>query len=277
MFQQVIVPVDGSRRSWAAARVGAVIADACDARLELVSVVFDEHERDFVRNEVRADLAVEGPLEVEPSVTVIVAAPPEGSVGAVVARHAESVDGGVVVMSSTGRGRTAAMLGSVADDVLRAMFGPIIVVGPHAEPLESLAGDLMVPVDGSEFSETSLPLAASWGIALGATPWIVEVLTERMDPGTDVLESSYAHRLARDLQTQSHHDVEFDVLHGADPATAIAEFADRNGAMFVVMSTHGRSGLRRLTLGSTAASVVHRATCPVVLHRPPRFRLTGAD
>jgi nucleotide-binding universal stress UspA family protein len=153
------------------------------------------------------------------------------------------------------------------------MFGPIIVVGPEVTEFESFSGDIVVPVDGSEFSETSLPLAAAWGIALGATPWVVEVLTEATPTDADVLESSYPSRLARNLQAQSHHDVEFDVLHGANAGDAIADYATRNKVRLIVMSTHGRTGLRRLTLGSTAASVVHRATCPVVLHRPPRLAM----
>jgi nucleotide-binding universal stress UspA family protein len=39
------------------------------------------------------------------------------------------------------------------------------------------------------------------------------------------------------------------------------------------MSTHGRTGMQRFTAGSTASSVVRTATCPVVLHRPPVFRM----
>ncbi len=272
MFQRIIVPVDGSKRSWCAARVGAVIADACDAEFELVNVVFDARQYDHARSELRSGMFAEEPLAVEPTMTALVGAPSsDDTVGSVIARHVEAVSGAMVVMSSNGRGRSAAVLGSVADDVLQAMFGPIIVVGPEVTDFESFSGDIIVPVDGSEFSETSLPLAAAWGIAFGATPWIIEVLTENLPMPTDALESSYPNRLARDLAAQSHHDVEFEVLHGSSPSKAIVDYATRNKARLIVMSTHGRTGIRRLTLGSTASSVVHGATCPVVLHRPPRF------
>jgi nucleotide-binding universal stress UspA family protein len=36
----------------------------------------------------------------------------------------------------------------------------------------------------------------------------------------------------------------------------------------VALSTHGRSGLDRLVMGSIALAVTHQATCPVVVHRP---------
>ena len=280
MFQRIIVPVDGSHRSWDAARLGAVIARTGAASLELVHVVFDRRQIDHGRRELRSGLLAQRALAVEPDLRALVG-DDDDSVAAVIARHAEATAGSMVVMSSSGRGRTAAVLGSVADDLVREMFGPIIVVGPNVTDLVTFDGDIIVPVDGSAFSETSLPLAAAWGIGLGATPWIVEVLDRAAEPGGDVAESSYPKRLAAELGERSHHAVEFDVLHGTDPGRAIAGYADAQGAGLVLMSTHGRSGLRRLTLGSTAATVVHHASCPVVLHRPPRLDLDsdldGAD
>ncbi len=80
------------------------------------------------------------------------------------------------------------------------MFGPIIVVGPRVTEVGSFTGDIIVPVDGSDFSETILPMAAAWGIALGATPWIVEVLNQPIAVSADVFESSYPHRLANEMQ-----------------------------------------------------------------------------
>ena len=273
MFQRMIVPIDGSQEAWNAAKVGAIIAAGCDADLELVSVVFDPSDANRVVREMRGGLDLLSNITAEASVTALQGDRKDDTIGAVIARHAESVNGSMIVMSSTGRDRSAAVLGSVADDVLRAMLGPIVVVGPHVDQFESFAGDIVVPVDGSDFSETSLPLAASWGIAFGGTPWIVEVLTEPVPAGVDVFESSYPNRLARDLQAQSHHDVEFDVLHGPSPARAITDYALHSKASLIVMSTHGRTGLSRLNLGSTAGAVVREAVCPVVLHRPPHFAL----
>ena len=270
MFQEIIVPIDGSERSWVAARAGAVIADACAADLQLVRVVFDERQGDRARDEIVRALATGPPLATAPNVVPLVApASSDATVGSTIAEHVESINGAMVVMSSTGRGRSAAVLGSVADDVLRCMFGPIIVLGPHAAELESFTGDLVVPVDGSHFAETILPIATAWGIALGARPWVVEVITEPVALDVDVFESSYTNRLAKRWRSESHHDVEFEVLHSAHPGREISDFARRVGARMIVMSTHGRTGLKRFTAGSTASAVVRSATCPVVLHRPP--------
>ncbi len=50
------------------------------------------------------------------------------------------------------------------------------------------------------------------------------------------------------------------------PGAILAE-ANRLGANLVVMGTHGRSGLRRVVLGSVAEYVVRHASCPVVTIR----------
>jgi universal stress protein A len=44
--------------------------------------------------------------------------------------------------------------------------------------------------------------------------------------------------------------------------------AEREGADLIVMSTHGRSGLGRIVLGSVADAVVRRTSLPVIVVRP---------
>jgi nucleotide-binding universal stress UspA family protein len=61
---------------------------------------------------------------------------------------------------------------------------------------------------------------------------------------------------------------EHRLLRG-EPATAIADFAQREEADLIVMGTHGRTGLRRLVMGSVAEAVVRKAHCPVLTLREP--------
>ncbi len=51
-------------------------------------------------------------------------------------------------------------------------------------------------------------------------------------------------------------------------AETILEFAQEMHADLIAMSTHGRSGLARWFIGSTADKVVRAATLPVLLARP---------
>ena len=56
------------------------------------------------------------------------------------------------------------------------------------------------------------------------------------------------------------HEVDWEVLHNADPAVGITEFVEARNGGLVVMATHGRSGLARVALGSVAARVVRDHT-----------------
>lgn len=54
-----------------------------------------------------------------------------------------------------------------------------------------------------------------------------------------------------------------------DIASRVIEYANTYGADLIAMGTHGRSGVRRLVMGSIADSVVRHARCPVVVMREP--------
>jgi len=266
VFNRIIVPTDGSDYSWRAVAVGEALARQCAADLELVEVV--TFANDVKRAEqLMKDRLADSPLSVLTRVRACVL---ERSVGSTIAQRVSNINGGLIVMSTFGRGRSEAILGSVAVDILAEMFGPVVAVGPKARTDRAdLRGELIVPVDGSDFSESALSVAAAWGIGMEARPWVVEVLDPDLVRLEDVVESSYAARLARDLTRTSHHDAQYEVLHNKHPGRAIGGFAETLGASLIVASTHGRTGLARLALGSVAMEIVRHAPCPVVLSRPP--------
>jgi nucleotide-binding universal stress UspA family protein len=54
-----------------------------------------------------------------------------------------------------------------------------------------------------------------------------------------------------------------------DAGDAITAAADAEGADLIVVGSHGRSTVGRFLLGSVSDHVVHHATCPVLVVRPP--------
>lgn len=64
------------------------------------------------------------------------------------------------------------------------------------------------------------------------------------------------------------------VIAEALPADAIAQTAEEEGATMIVMSTHGRGGIRRWALGSVADKVVRGSTLPVLLVREEASQVT---
>lgn len=268
MVQHLIVPVDGSDASWRTVDLAIALARRCDATVDIVQVVFDSDDADETSTALAERATQHDTTGVVASTRVLVAA--EGVAGAIgdeVDRHPEAT----VVIASHGRGRSAALLGSVTEEILERIFGPVLVVGPRVE-VRDLTGPIIVTIDGSEVSESVVPLAAAWGVELGAEPWIVAVTEPDAEVRPDVQESAYPARLARRLSEQSGHSAQFEVLHGSHVHEEIATFASSIGAALIVTCTHGRTGMSRFVIGSTAAAIVRHAPCPVLLVRAPHPR-----
>jgi nucleotide-binding universal stress UspA family protein len=85
--------------------------------------------------------------------------------------------------------------------------------------------------------------------------------------GPQAPDDAYLRQVSRTLSDRGI-STSWDVLHQRDAAAALTTFASGLPASLVAMTTHGRTGLRRVTLGSVAARVVHDVTSPVLILRP---------
>jgi universal stress protein A len=84
------------------------------------------------------------------------------------------------------------------------------------------------------------------------------------------LEVSLGHALddaKKDLEASSRLRVDTALMQGV-PFAEIVRFAREGSYDLIVLSTHGRSGLRHVLLGSVAEKVVRKAPCPVLTVRP---------
>ena len=68
------------------------------------------------------------------------------------------------------------------------------------------------------------------------------------------------------LSAEKYKEVRVDVLFG-DPGHEIADLAEREQAELIVLPSHGRTGLKRLLIGSVAERIVRLAHCPVLVLR----------
>jgi nucleotide-binding universal stress UspA family protein len=270
MVQHLIVPVDGSDAAWLAFDVAVSLARRGDATVDVLEVVFDDDEAKVAPGRLEERVAQHDTDGV--TVQTLVRIDTE-SVAHAIARELDEHPEVNVVMASHGRGRSAALLGSVAEELLALAFGPVLVVGPKCA-VGSFDGPIIATVDGSTASESVLPLAAAWAIELGVEPWIIEVIEPDIEYSPDIAHSAYTSRLARRLTADSGHTVQFEVLHGRAVEEEVADFASSMNASLIVASTHGRTGLSRFVVGSTAAAMVRRSPCPVLLLRPPHLHTT---
>jgi len=144
---------------------------------------------------------------------------------------------------------------------------------------------IMVPLDGSPFSEQALPVAIALARRCAARLHLVHVRTGsrpvrgragvRCDPERDYLDSIVA-RAADELAESVSFALLADTIAGVSysnpPRRAIADvlqtYVREHGIELVVMTTHGRGGISRAWLGSVADSFIRQSTAPVLLIRP---------
>jgi nucleotide-binding universal stress UspA family protein len=69
------------------------------------------------------------------------------------------------------------------------------------------------------------------------------------------------------LADAKYEKVRIAVAFG-DAGTEIAAFAENKQADLIVIPSHGRTGLKRLLIGSVAERVVRLAHCPVLVLKP---------
>lgn len=135
---------------------------------------------------------------------------------------------------------------------------------------------VLVPLDGSPLAEAALTAAVDLVRERpGATLILLRAAEASTLPGADPTEAqvrvvreaeSYLEAVAARLAAQGLTNVKTSVWYGP-AAPAIVEAARAGKVDLIVMSTHGRSGLGRLLLGSVAESVIRGTRTPILLVR----------
>jgi len=140
---------------------------------------------------------------------------------------------------------------------------------------------ILVPLDGSEFSEHALPWAHAVALRTGGAMRLVHVL-QPPPPGpagvptldaqleADGREYIWQHleSIAAALDPPPPSGCRCDVRLG-EPATALRYAVRAHNADAIVMTTHGRGGMARAWLGSVADELIRTAGVPVLTVRPP--------
>jgi len=263
---ELVVPLDGSDSSVRSVPVAGRLAKRLGLAIKLFSAS-TEPDRSRQRIHGVADRYLP-----DTDVTIDVSDSPD-PVDAIVEAAGST---GVVCMATAASLRPhQGRVGSVAEGVIRAMGRPVALVGPEMQPHPGQRTQrVIVPVDGSDLSESSLDVAADLASILDVPLWIVTVVSHKAEAATAravgdsllLVEAGYVARLARDMSQRAGRQVDYEVLHLDDPAKAINDFAQDDGT--VVMTTHGRSGLSRLFGGSVATGVVAHSKRAVFVWRP---------
>lgn len=268
MFDHVIVPLDGSTESARALDIALPLARLGDGTLTLVGFAMPSWIRSLT-----ADLqaAADALHEPELDITVITEVP-SLPMGEALAAMADREPGTLIVMSTHGRGRSEALVGSVANSLIRHTAQPVVLVGPECEACRfDPHGLVSVSLDETRTSETVIPFVESWAKKFDANVELVTVMEPTLTRSSiDGFEAASLMRIRRDLRLPPKIDVSFEILHDTRPARAIVDRLEDSKAAISAMATRGVEGLARLTNGSVTSSVVRHSPCPVLVVHPDR-------
>jgi nucleotide-binding universal stress UspA family protein len=143
---------------------------------------------------------------------------------------------------------------------------------------------IMVPTDGSGFDREAIRVALRIAERTDAKVLLVRVLENgaffamsSADDGASVSDEllhserdtalSELYALAAECRAMSKAEITVD-LHAGPIADVLEGYARRHGADLIVISTHGRSGLARLSLGSVTDKLIRHTTIPVLVVKP---------
>ena len=134
--------------------------------------------------------------------------------------------------------------------------------------------NVLVPVDFSDASREAVEVA----LTIAAQPNHVRLIhvapvLSTAEFGVPFVDASDVDRrqhvkarFHREFSECKYQDLAFTVEFG-DPGSHIVEAAQQHGVGLIVMPSHGRTGTKRLLLGSVAERVVRLAHCPVLVLR----------
>ena len=133
---------------------------------------------------------------------------------------------------------------------------------------------IMVPLDMSELAARAIDTASMLAVALGSRLVVFSAVgaqerealqgfatSEHMalDEAADAYLNRAIASVPAGVDTDVHHRI------GGHAAEAILEFANEENVSMIVMASHGQSGIRRWTLGSTSEKVLRSSPVPVLV------------
>jgi nucleotide-binding universal stress UspA family protein len=201
-------------------------------------------------------------------------------------------------MTTHARGPIARVwLGSVADQLLRELPGPLLLVHPIEEKTNPISEvtlkHVLLPLDGTPLAELIIEPAIALGELMGADYTLLSAIRpvapvhypaegvindpspegmiqqlQRVETESRRKGQDYLNEVAERLRRRSLR-VHTKIVDETQPAVAVIEAARKLSADLIAMQTHGRSGLHRLLMGSVAEKVLRGAGVPVLVQRDP--------
>lgn len=183
---------------------------------------------------------------------------------------AEAENCELIIMRRSGMSRLErALMDSVTARVIGYSMRDILVMPDNAE---IGWGKILLATDGSKYSKNATERAIDFAMAYGGELRVVAVVDlpaefygEAPDAVDDIINKAHGFvEVAKKKAEAVGIKVEVFVSEG-DAHQMVLDMAEDLGADAIVMGSHGRTGLKRLLMGSVVEKVIGYSTCPVLV------------
>ncbi len=140
---------------------------------------------------------------------------------------------------------------------------------PVSVPVRIAFQNILVTTDFSPCSDAVLPLARSLALHYNANLFLTHVISpEVLGVDPSMIETAHLGAEKHMEQLEATHQLEGIkhkcILEEGETWEMLKFVVDREGIDLIVLATHGRTGLKRLMLGSVAEDIFRHAPCPVL-------------
>ncbi len=283
-LKKILCPIDFSQGSLHAMHVAVRMANESDAELDLVHVCYPpaasiggvppRTPEAFEQLADDAERALESALAQakEVGATRVNARLLTGIPGDTLVEEAADPAIDVIVIGTEGRtGIARALLGSVADQVIRHAPCSVLAVRGDSEPRPF--DHVLCPTDFTDSSRYALELACTLATRGGAGITLLHVVPSPVTGQPSGPHSDLGRSAARldtwtsELGPNISVPIATRTRVGFAGSETLAVLAEDRTFDLVVMGSHDRGGIKRVLIGSVAEKVVRHARCPVLVAR----------
>jgi hypothetical protein len=217
-----------------------------DDKLQKAQAHLDEIREEAVRQNVECKVVIEKAAEAYKAIV----------------NESVNIRADIIIMGKHGRSAFERLLmGSVTYKVIAGASCKVLVVPKDAE----IKGEnIVLAVDGSGFSDAAAAEALNMVLAC---PFVKNFLVVHAYPHRDRKMEAEA-LLGKIRATAEGKGIQLETLAiEDDPYKAITNLSFERGTDIIIMGTHGRTGIAKLIIGSTAESVISLSKCAVLVTR----------
>jgi len=142
--------------------------------------------------------------------------------------------------------------------------------------------NILVPYDFTNFADLTFNEALEIAKKFDSKVTLLTVIGSNIN--TSGMSWSRAQEVHDETESKAKEDLEkiknsnivenvttsIEIIHNPSTADGILSFAEKNNMDLIVMGSHGRSGFKKLVLGSVASEVVTKSHCRVLIVKPPK-------